>query len=156
MAWGFAVATAVAVTVAVVNRSVGALVCAVVFAIVVWMSLVQLSPARSFLQVTTRGLVTRSKGRTRAHRWADVDGFRVYDVRTKYTTMRLVGWRVSGDAAKHGRAAKWLRWPHGVDDGLPTEYEGDPEELAARLQAYRDQHAKAGGRSGRRILDRST
>lgn len=120
--------------------AVGALVVAGLFGLVLALSLVQLAPGASWLRVTTRGLLTRHLGRTRAHRWEDVDGFRVYEVRTRYTTQRLVGWSVSGPVRADRRAARWLRWPHGVDDGLPTEYEADPEELAARLQRYRDGH----------------
>ena len=124
----------------VVAGSLGALVLVAVFGVPFALSLVQLAPGASWLRVTTRGVMTRHMGHTRAHRWEDVDGFRVYEFHTLHTHQRLVGWTVSERVRAHRRRARWLRWPSGVDDGLPTEYETDPDELVVRLQRYRDSH----------------
>lgn len=132
----------VGAVVLVLDGAVGGLVLVGIFGVVLALSLVQLAPRASWLRVTTRGILTRHLGHTRAHRWEDIDDFRVYEVRTRYTTQRLVGWSVSERACADRRAARWLRWPSGVDDGLPTEYETDPEELAARLQRYRNRAAR--------------
>ena len=139
----------VAAAVVAVDGGVGALVLAGFFGFLLALSLVQLSPGASWLRVTTRGVMTRHMGHTRAHRWEDIDGFRVYEVHSSYTTQRLVGWSVSEQARADRRAARWIRWPHGVDDGLPTEYETDPEELARRLQHYRDSRPAFAGRQVR-------
>ena len=121
-----------------VEGGVGALVAAALVGVLLALSLLQLAPGASWLRVTTRGVLTRNLGHTRAHCWADIDGFRVYEVHTSYPSQRLVGWSVVEHARADRRAARLLRWPHGVDDGLPTEYETDADELAARLQRYRD------------------
>lgn len=122
-------------------------ICALLFA----MSLVQLAPGASWLRITTRGVMTRHLGHTRAHRWQDVDGFRVYEARTRYTSLDLVGWHVSEPVRADRRAARWLRWPSGVDDGLPTEYDADPEELAERLQHYRDRYVDVAASTVRQV-----
>lgn len=124
----------------VVGGAAPGLLLVVLFGAAFAVSVVALVPGACWLRVTTRGLAVRHLWRVRAHRWEDADGFRAYVVSTRFTTLHLVGWTASDRARAQRPAARWLRWPSGVDDGLPTEYEGDAEELAARLQQHRDEH----------------
>jgi len=107
----------------------------------------QLVPGVSCLRIMTEGLVVRHLGRVRTYSWQGIDNFRVFEVRTRYYHQRFVGWDTCDDAPPGVQRSKLSRLLSGVDDSLPDTYGEDADELAQRLQRYRDQYA---GRRPRR------
>lgn len=97
----------------------------------------QLVPSVSWLRIMTEGLVVRHLGRVRTYSWQGIDNFRVFAVRTQ----SFVGWDTCDDAPPGVQRSKLSRLLSGVDDSLPDTYGENADELAQRLQRYRDQYA---------------
>jgi len=137
------------------------LLCAVVVAGVIWVQLgsvngwallagllcgtglldnaLQLVPGVSYVLIMTEGLVIQEFGRVRTYSWQGIDNFRVLKVSTPHGYLRSVGWDTCDDAPPGVMQSKPSRRLSGVAS-LSDTY-GDADELAPRLQRYRDQYA---------------
>jgi membrane associated rhomboid family serine protease len=107
-----------------------------------------LVPGAAYLRLTPDGFVSKVPVRTRRYRWDDVEGFRVFEVRSRYHTSEFVGFDYR-DRTHHDQSLRQTvnRGVSGVDEGLSDNYGIDPELLAQTLNELREKHATVHGTS---------
>ena len=99
----------------------------------------QLVPGVSYVLILTEGLVIREFGSVRTYSWQGIDNFRVLEAWTPYGHLCSVGWDTCDDAPPGMMRSEPSRRLSGVDS-VSYMYRG-ADELAPRLQRYRDQYA---------------
>lgn len=99
-------------------------------------------PGSSYLRLGPDGLVTKTPLRTTRLSWNEVSDVRVYEVHTRYSRTRHVGFDLT-DPAAHPRLVALSRKIAGVESGLPDTYGRSPEDLVKLLEVYRDRYAGA-------------
>jgi len=99
----------------------------------------ELVPGVSYVLILTEGLVIREFGRVRTYSWQGIDNFRVLEDWTPHGYLCSVGWDTCDDAPPGVMRSEPSRRLSG-GGSLSFWYNG-PDELAERLQRYRDQYA---------------
>ena len=114
-----------------------------------------LVPGAAYLRISPEGLEAKVPVRTRRWAWNDIERFRVFEVRARYSTQRFVGFDMRELTHENQSFFQTVnRGVSGVDAGLPDTYGVDPEELADALNRLRERHATEHGPSPSQLADR--
>lgn len=117
---------------------------ALLFGLALLASIGALLPGLSYMRVSPQGLDVKALLRRRVYAWDEVESFRVFEVSTRYSTQRFVGFdlraRITGGRSTWQKVDRGIS---GVDDGLPDNYGMDPERLAAALNRLHARYAAA-------------